>query len=71
MVHYNMQGVTNGHPEYPQYCAGYVCIEVALCGIAHGIGCPTGPRGGTHQDCGSNIPTQLYHRYRVTHAGLY
>ena len=31
----------------------------------------TGPRGGTHRDCGSNILTPRYHRYRVTHAGSY
>ena len=34
-------------------------------------GGPIGPRGGTHQDCGSNIPTPRYHRYHVTHAGSY
>ena len=47
----------------------YVCIEVTLRGDAHGPGVPTGPRGGTHQDCGSNIPTPQYQRHRVTHAG--
>ena len=36
-----------------------------------GSGVPTGPRGGTHRDRGSNIPTPRYHRYRVTHAGSY
>ena len=36
-----------------------------------GSGVPTGPRGGTHRDRGSNIPTQRYHRYRVTHTGSY
>ena len=36
-----------------------------------GSGIPTGPRGGTHRACGSNIPTLRYHRYRVTHAGSY
>ena len=35
----------------------YVCIEVALCGDAHGLGIPTGPGGGTHLARGSNIPT--------------
>ena len=30
-----------------------------------GSGVPTGPRGGTYRDGGSNIP------YRVTHAGPY
>ena len=34
-------------------------------------GDPTGPRGGTHGDHGSNIPTPWYHQYRVTHAGSY
>ena len=34
----------------------YVCIEVTLCGIAHGIGHPTGPGGGAHQKSGSNFP---------------
>ena len=34
-------------------------------------GVPTGPRGGTHRDRGSNIPTPQYRRYRVTHAGSY
>ena len=32
---------------------------------------PTGPRGGTHRDRGSNVPTPRYHRYHVTHAGPY
>ena len=36
-----------------------------------GSGVPTGPRGGTHQDRGSNIPTPQHHRYRVTHADPY
>ena len=36
-----------------------------------GSGVPTGPRGGTHRDRGSNIPTQRYQRHRVTHAGSY
>ena len=36
-----------------------------------GSGVPAGPRGGTHQDRGSDIPTPWYHRYRVTHAGSY
>ena len=35
----------------------YVRIEVALRGDAHGVGVPTGPRGGTHRARGSNIPT--------------
>ena len=30
----------------------YLCTEVALCGIAHGIGRPTGPGGGAHQKVG-------------------
>ena len=36
-----------------------------------GLGVPTGPRGGTHRACGSNIPTPRYQRHRVTHAGSY
>ena len=28
-----------------------------------GLGVPTGPRGGTHRDRGSNIQTLRYHRY--------
>ena len=39
--------------------------------IAHGRGRPTGPGGGTHRACGSNILTLRYHQYRVTHAGSY
>ena len=35
------------------------------------LGVPTGPRGGTHRDRGSNVPTPRYHRYRVTQAGSY
>ena len=31
----------------------------------------TGPRGGTHRDRGSNIPTQRYYRYRFMHADLF
>ena len=34
-----------------------------------GKGDPTGPRGGTHRNRGSNIPTPRYQRHRVTHAG--
>ena len=44
----------------------YVCIEVALCGVAHGTGDPTGPREGTHRVRGSDIPTPNWSR--VTHA---
>ena len=58
------------HSSKPPNCV-YVCIEVALRGDAHGIGVPTGPRGGTHRDRGSNIPTPRYHRYSVNHAGPY
>ena len=36
-----------------------------------GSGVPTGPRGGTHRDRGSNIPTPRYQWHRVTHAGSY
>ena len=36
-----------------------------------GMGVPTGPRGGTHRDRGSNIPTPRYKRHRVSHAGSY
>ena len=36
-----------------------------------GLGVPAGPRGGTHRDRGSNIPTPRYDRYRVTHSGSY
>ena len=36
-----------------------------------GLAVPTGPRGGTHRDHGSNIPNPRYHRYRVTHTGSY
>ena len=35
----------------------YACIEVALCGIAHGIGRPIGPGGGAHQKSAFNVPT--------------
>ena len=49
----------------------YVCIVVALCGDAHGIGHSNWAKGGTHPDRRSNIPTPRYHRYRVTHAGSY
>ena len=55
----------------PRASPQYVCIEVALRGIAHGIGRPTGPRGDTHRDRGSNVPTQRYQRYHVTLAGTY
>ena len=34
-----------------------------------GKGAPTGPRGGTHQNCGSNILTPRYHWCCITHAG--
>ena len=46
----------------------YVCMCVEM---PMGSGVPTGPRGGTHRDRGSNVPTPRYHRYRVTHAGSY
>ena len=36
-----------------------------------GFGVSSGPRGGTHRDRGSNVPTPRYHRYYVTHAGSY
>ena len=36
-----------------------------------GSGVPTGPRGGTRRDRGSNIPTPRYQRHRVTHAVEY
>ena len=32
---------------------------------------PPRPRGGTHWDCGSNIPTPRYHRCCIPLAGSY
>ena len=49
----------------------YVCIEVALHGIAHGIGCLTGPGRGAHQNVGPMSQPRGYHWSRVTHAGSY
>ena len=51
------------------FCLLNVCIEIALRGIAHGIGRPTEPRGLTHWNRGFNVPTPWYHQYRVTHPG--
>ena len=49
----------------------YVCKKVALRGVPMGSGVPTGPRGGTHRNRRSNIPTPQFQRHRVTHAGTY
>ena len=36
-----------------------------------GSGGPTGRRGGTHRNRGSDVPTPRYHRYHVPHAESY
>ena len=55
----------------------YVCMYVCMyrgCPYVEwpiAMAAPNGPRGGTHRNRRSNVPTPQYHVYRVTPAGSY
>ena len=49
----------------------HVCIQVALRGIAHGIGQSNWAWGGAHQKVGPMSQHRGYHQSRVTPGGSY